>query len=72
MTAGNLAKGVIEERRFALQRYLQRLINSHPDVLFSKPLLNFLDVLKHDVVAVSAKLAKYVTNAEEKWRKWRK
>eukprot|EP01147_Barroeca_monosierra_P011203 gene11203-3259_t len=57
--SGNFSSSLIKERQYCLQRYLQRLINSQPDVIFSKPLLHFLEVLKHDVVAVTGKLSKY-------------
>lgn len=58
---GNMSPSVIEQRREALERYLQRLINryvimtsqtltqssSDQKVVFSTPLLEFLDVHRH-------------------------
>lgn len=43
-----------------LQQYLQHLVHGHSRVLFSKPVLSFLRVMEHDVVAVSAKLARHL------------
>eukprot|EP00037_Helgoeca_nana_P005942 m.55210 g.55210 ORF g.55210 m.55210 type:complete len:773 (+) comp16871_c0_seq2:470-2788(+) len=54
---GNMSAAVIEERRQSLERFLQRLIASDKDVLFSAPLLDFLEVRKHNVVWVTLQLA---------------
>lgn len=55
-----MADAVVHERLEALQNYLQRLVNGSTKLLFSKPVLTFLRVLEHDVVAVSAKLAHHL------------
>lgn len=55
---GRLSAEVIEQRRNGLERYLQRLINSNKEVVFSPPLLEFLDVDSHNVIKVSDELAR--------------
>eukprot|EP00045_Choanoeca_perplexa_P012551 m.137312 g.137312 ORF g.137312 m.137312 type:complete len:898 (-) comp16051_c0_seq7:1009-3702(-) len=56
---GSLASSVILQRQTSLQNYLQRLINSDRRVALAQPLLQFLEVHKHDVVAVAAKMARH-------------
>eukprot|EP00051_Salpingoeca_urceolata_P007783 m.100468 g.100468 ORF g.100468 m.100468 type:complete len:886 (+) comp15401_c0_seq1:270-2927(+) len=57
---GNLSQSVIEKRRELLERYLQRLINSDKEVVFSPPLLQFLEVNKHNVITVTNNLARHL------------
>eukprot|EP00050_Salpingoeca_kvevrii_P021033 m.105505 g.105505 ORF g.105505 m.105505 type:complete len:826 (+) comp9145_c0_seq2:393-2870(+) len=57
---GNLHPAFVEQRREALERYLQRLINSDRQIVFSPPLLEFLDVHSHDIVAVTQQMAEHV------------
>ncbi|EDQ88408.1 uncharacterized protein MONBRDRAFT_26548 [Monosiga brevicollis MX1] len=54
---GGLSASVVLARRESLQAYLQRLIHGHEDLAFAVPLLKFLEVYQHDVVAVAAKLS---------------
>ena len=56
---GGLSSAVIVQRQASLQSYLQRLINSDRRVALAQPLLQFLEVHKHDVVAVAAKMARH-------------
>lgn len=56
---GRLYDSLILQRQASLQSYLQRLVNADRHVALAQPLLQFLDVHKHDVVAVSAKLARH-------------
>ncbi|XP_062512795.1 nischarin-like [Corticium candelabrum] len=54
---GNLTAAHIETRREALERYLQKLVNSDHHIAASHELSVFLDVYEHDVCAVMKKLA---------------
>lgn len=54
----NMALCHLEKRKAALEHYLQRLVNSSTFVSTSPEILEFLEVQRHDVMAVTKSLAR--------------
>ena len=52
MVRSNLAPNFVSQRRGLLERYLQRLVTMELSADLSLPLLDFLGVAEHDVIAV--------------------
>lgn len=61
----NMALSVLEKRKAALEHYLQRLVNSSTYVSSSPEIVEFLEVQRHDVMAVTNALAKDLSQRGE-------
>ena len=61
----NMALSVLEKRKAALEHYLQRLVNSSTYVSSSPEIVEFLEVQRHDVIAVTKALAKDLSQKGE-------
>jgi len=62
---GNMNPEAVEQRRQGLERYMQRLISGNEDVLLSEPLIAFLEVKKHNVIGVTLRLTKHLSQCGE-------
>jgi hypothetical protein len=64
--SGNFTPQLINGRRQLLEQYLQKLINSEPQVSQSRELLTFLDIPSHNVVQVAELLSQQLYTLGDK------